>query len=342
MPEHRKELCVIVVNWHNAATTLACAESLRPALDNYGGKAKLLVVDNGSQDDSVESLRNNLAPEELLCREDNGGFAAGVNTGIEARKADYYVLVNNDAVVEADFLCEITAPLDKDAKLGAISAHIVLQGLWRPSSPRHPHALIDKEGNAWVRTEGQHGQVLTNSTGGIVDAWGNGMDRDWLRPAGDWTAPREVFAFCGGACALRADALDEVGLMREDFFMYYEDLELSYRLRKAGWGIEYAAKAIAHHAHGGSAGVTSPLFVRCNTRNRLLTATLHASKKDLAKAWLRAKAGLGRTAFGILDRSVQPRLLGAQLQGFFQALARFPGLWRARNRAPHPQRTQPR
>ena len=80
---------------------------------------------------------------------------------------------------------------------------------------------------------------LINSTGNVVDACGNGHDRSWLAPAKQEHDSPEVFGICGGACAISARAWRQLGGMRQDLFMYYEDTDFSYRLRRAGYRVQY-------------------------------------------------------------------------------------------------------
>ncbi len=137
------------------------------------------------------------------------------------------------------------------------------------------------DGTVWVSSG--TGRILTNSTGNIIDASGNGQDRSWLVPH-KADAASEVFGFSGGAVLLRRSALESVGQFDESLFMYYEDTELSWRMRRAGWRVIFAGDAVVHHRHAGSSSVHSELFIRFNTRNRLAVALLHGPWRMLGSA----------------------------------------------------------
>ncbi len=90
---------------------------------------------------------------------------------------------------------------------------------------------------------------------------------------GQYDREEEVFAFCGAACLLRREMLDELGGFDERYFMYYEDLDLSWRARLRGWRILYVPSAVVRHVHAGSSGEWSDFFIYQVERSRLLMLT---------------------------------------------------------------------
>lgn len=289
----RPSVRVVVVNWRQAGLTIRACESLRTQLRPTD---RLVVVDNASGDGSAQRLRQ--AGLEVVESGRNLGFGAGVNLGAAGLEEEVLVLLNNDAVAAPGFLDALTSPLEAAAApdLAATTALILLAGRWRPAHGDES-ALTGLDGSRWHRV-GQaaesrgEGLVLINSTGNLVDGTGNGYDRDWLSHADRLSAPREVFGLCGGACAIRAAAWKKLGGFREDLFMYYEDTELSWRIREAGWRVEFVESAVVHHEHAASSGPQSPMFLRVNTRNRLLVAAVHGPRshfwRGLARTVLRA------------------------------------------------------
>jgi GT2 family glycosyltransferase len=125
---------------------------------------------------------------------------------------------------------------------------------------------------------------LVNSTGNVVRQDGYGVDRGWLADAARHRPEREVFGFCGAAAVLRTSALRDVGLFDDDFFLYYEDSDLSWRLRLAGYRIEHCPGAVVHHVHAASTGEGSALFRFHDGRNRLLMLTKDATAPRAARA----------------------------------------------------------
>jgi GT2 family glycosyltransferase len=144
--------------------------------------------------------------------------------------------------------------------------------------------------------------TLVNSTGNVVRTDGYGVDRGWLADADRHHPEPDVFGFCGAAAILRTSALRDVGLFDEDFFLYYEDSDLSWRLRLGGYRVEYCPDAVVRHVHAASTGEGSELFRFHDGRNRLLMLT-----KDATAA--RAVLAVGRyvlTTSSIAARRSQP------------------------------------
>ena len=274
----------------------------------------------------------------------NGGFGYGVNLGARNLRQDALVLLNSDAYALEGFVDALTAPLGRDL-VEATTARLLLEGRWRlvddgaePASPQTPSAvgpdspsaveaqaepttgdpqsagsaqLRGLDGGVWISDPS--GVELINSTGNLVDACGNGYDRSWLTPAKQEHDSPEVFGICGGACAISARAWRQLGGMRQDLFMYYEDTDFSYRLRRAGYSVKYVRQAQARHAHAASSDSASAAFTTWNTRNRLRVATRYAPASVAARALVNTG---GRMLLGPQRQ--------ARAQGLVQALAHAP------------------
>jgi N-acetylglucosaminyl-diphospho-decaprenol L-rhamnosyltransferase len=329
----------VLVNWRQPALTSAAVASLERQTGLHGEgphpgiRLRIVIVDNGSGDGSLDELRARHPQHLVVDAGRNGGFGAGVNAGIRACPADAYVLLNNDAVAEPGFVTGLVRALWAEPTAGAVTARIVLQGRWRRAEAGAAGAtatdsgLVGADGTRWQRVadDAADGVELLNSTGNEMTRSGNGRDRDWLRPATEGaTGPAgEVFGFCGGAAVLRATALEQAGLFDESLFMYYEDTELSWRLRRAGWGIRYEPEATARHAHAASSGTGSDTFRFSNERNRMLVAlrtaparvALTAVARTTAATVLSAvRAALRPSAANRSDARRRARSLGSALR----------------------------
>ncbi len=261
------DCAVVVVTWNGAHLLPECLDAL------VGRSTELVVVDNGSTDGTAGVVRSRYPTVRLITLDTNTGFAAAANRGIEATRAPFVVLVNNDAVCAPGFLPALLAPFTNDPQVGAVTARIVLASRYRLDSSA-ADGLVDSRGRRWVASA--DGVELLNSTGAEVTVSGNGRDRDWLTPVGDGSSASDVFGFCGGAAALRRAALDDVGLFDESLFLYYEDTDMSWRLRRRGWSVVYAPDAVARHRHAASSGTRSEFFLWHNERNRLIVAVRQA------------------------------------------------------------------
>ena len=346
MSQQRKSVRIVIVNWRTPLLTERAARSLWPQLR---AGDELVVVDNASasadpHDNSLDHLRRlgaklgSAGPARfgLVQSRRNGGVGYGVNLGARNLRQDALVLLNSDAYALEGFVDALTAPLGHDL-VEATTARLLLEGRWRlvddgaePPSPQAPggveaqtepttgatHStgsaqLRGLDGGIWVSDPS--GVELINSTGNVVDACGNGYDRSWLAPAKQEHDSSEVFGICGGACASSDRAWHQLNGMRQDLFMYYEDTDFSYRLRRAGYRVQYVRQAQARHAHAASSDSASEAFTTWNTRNRLRVATRYAPASVAARALVNTG---GRMLLGPQRQ--------ARAQGLVQALAHAP------------------
>ena len=220
---------IILLNWHGWQDTIACLESLA-SLDytNYS----VLMVDNGSTDDSVARIRAAHPGVPILETGRNLGFSGGCNVGIRRaleEGADYVWLLNNDTTVDPQALTDMVAVAEADPGVGAVGS--VLYYLDSP-----------KDIQAWG--------------GGRVCFW-SGRARHHLGPV----PGARLHYLTAASMLLRRCALEEVGLLDEGtFFMYWEDTDLSFRLRKAGWRLAVADQSIVLHREHAATGKGSPLL----------------------------------------------------------------------------------
>lgn len=258
---------VVIVTWNARDVVRECLASLAPQLGSAGSR-EIVVVDNGSNDETVQMLAREFPHVRVIASPLNLGFAAGANLGIAAAHHDTVVLLNNDATADPGFLDALLIALQARPEAAAVTARLVLADRY---SRAEIGGLVDSSSRHWARDD--TGIELINSTGGELTRSGNGRDRDWLVPVTEHARPAgDVLAFSGGAAALRRSAFNEVGAFDERYFMYYEDSDLSWRLRRAGWQIHYEPTATVRHRHAASSGTESDFFLFHNHRNRVLFA----------------------------------------------------------------------
>lgn len=260
----RPPVTVVIVDWNEPEVTL---EAVHSVLDQLGGpRTEIVVVDNGSERTAAGHPAAEMPGVRIVRLAENAGFAGGANAGIAAASGEAIVLLNNDARLEPGALAALIAPL-AEPRVGAVTALILLD-----------------------RAEGP---TLVNSTGGEVTRSANGRDRDWELPLSELRRPAgPAPAFSGGAVALSREAIADVGgPFDERLFMYYEDTELSFRLRRRGWEIRYEPSAVVRHRHAHSSRAGSDFFLRLNERNRLRFVLVHGPPGVIARAAWRTFAG---------------------------------------------------
>ncbi len=229
-----KVTCV-VLNWNGGGETVACLKALGKI--QYGN-LDVIVVDNGSTDDSLLRIRELHAHKVLIETGRNLGFAGGNNVGITLaikNHADYIWLLNNDAEPTPIALAELVSTARSNPQLGAI-------------------------GSVLLYTDSRK----------TVQAWGGGRVNRWIGRCSLARAPQpdEWFDFITAASMLVPRAVFEnVGLLDDDYFLYWEDAEFSFRLRKHGWKIGISPLARVYHRENASTSGNSPV------RDRFYTAS---------------------------------------------------------------------
>jgi GT2 family glycosyltransferase len=253
----------VVLNWDGGELVLRCVESvlaLDPAPDD------VLVVDNGSRDGSAEALAARFPSVRQLRLGRNLGFAGGMNAGIAATTADALLLLNLDVELSPGYLGACRAALS-DERVGGVTGRLL-----------RPTGEVDSTGHVLYRNR----RALDRGEGTTDD--------------GRWAEPAEVFGTGGAAPLLRRAFLDDVALdldgrrewFDEDFFAYYEDIDLCWRGRLRGWTFRYAPDAVARHVRGGSRGRRRDAVEAGNHRNRLLLVV----KDDALPSVLRHLGGI--------------------------------------------------
>lgn len=229
------KVSVIIVNYNGERYLKDCLDSLH--LQNFKD-FEIILVDNDSSDGSADLVAGEYPDAILIRNPANRGFAEGTNQGIREAKGEYILTLNNDTRLEHDFLETIVDPMEKDDKTGICAAKM----LFLDGRINSAGLCISRSGAAWNR----------------------GMFQE---DRGQYDHPEEVFGASAGAALYRRSMLDEIGLFDEDFFMYMEDVDLSFRARLAGWHCLYVPSAVVYHHHGGTAGYRSDMAVYYGNRN---------------------------------------------------------------------------
>ncbi|MCE7055963.1 glycosyltransferase family 2 protein [Algoriphagus sp. AGSA1] len=219
-------VAIILVNWNGYAFTADCLRSLRK-VDFQ--KFQVILVDNASKDQEGKKLKAEFPEIELVENTKNLGFAGGNNVGIKTALAAGYphvMLLNNDTVVEPDFLGIMLQKFRKNPNVGVVQPLIIFL---------HDRKKIWSAGGKW-----QQWWCRSITLG----------DRKYI---GDFKVRDRGLDWATGCCMLiRRNALVDTGLLNENYFAYFEDVEWSLRFRKKGYEIELASDAVIYHEAGAS------------------------------------------------------------------------------------------
>lgn len=215
------KVTVVIPNWNGADYISRCIDSLLAQTTKH----KIILVDNGSVDNSIEIIKNQYSEVKLIKLEKNHGFAGGVNEGIKysiKNTYDYVALFNNDAIADKHWLEKLIQAADKHQEAGIITGKFM---------------KIDK----------QH----LDSTGDFYSTVGMPFPRGRNQiDKGQYDKPENVFSATGGASLYRISMIKEIGKFDEKFFAYFEDVDISFRAQLAGWKVWYEPNAIAYHHVG--------------------------------------------------------------------------------------------
>ena len=276
MTAQAPKFSILIVNYNGLHHLQECLDSLQAQVFQ---DFEVVFVDNASRDGSVDFVRNNFPQIHLLVSPVNLGFAGGNNLGIPHCRGEWIFFLNNDTRVDEHCLAELANACDT-LHAGAVACFMV--DYYHPS-------LVDSGGDTLYTA----GPTFTFRSLAVDDPL--------------FASPREITAACGGASAWHRDVLAQIGAFDEDFFLNFEDLDLSMRTRHAGYTIWLAPSAKVYHK--GSATIGH------NTR----TSVYYCSRNLL---WLRIK----NYPTQVLLKHLFPMLVTASMT-FFVMLFRGCGRW---------------
>jgi GT2 family glycosyltransferase len=235
----RPELSIVIVLYNSAPTLADCLRSIKRELDS--GFAELIAVDNASPDDSVTVLRAEAPAAQLVEMDRNRGFAAGVNAALSRARGRYWLLLNPDVRAPVGGLRELVAWLDAHPAVGVASPDIVdVDGRWE-----EPGRALPSVGRVLLRVSRLHRLLPAGLRRRVFlgSYWtgGDQLNAGWVP---------------GTAMIVRPAATSAVGFMREELFMYGEDLEWCWRMRRGGWRVGVCSSATFVHDTSSSARLT--------------------------------------------------------------------------------------
>jgi hypothetical protein len=238
-------LAIVILNFQTPELTVGCLDSVAGQAQDVGGC--IIVVDNGSKDGSLDIIQHACTargllerdggPVRLIASANNGGFASGNNLGIRSINAKQYLLLNSDTLVRPGAIATLIGFMDRHPDIGISGPRLEWpDGRLQISTFRARTALgefvRESEWGLATRLLPQHVTAMPPDSVGVQPEW-----------------------LSGAALLIRREVFDKIGLLDEEFFMYFEDMEFCTRARRADFGLAYVPTARVVHLRGGTATV---------------------------------------------------------------------------------------
>ena len=242
----QKKVYIILLNWNNEEDTIECIQSLEEI--NYGNY-KIIIVDNGSEIESVLKIEKQYPEMKIIKNKENLGFAGGNNVGIKYAiedGADYVLLLNNDTTVEKDFLKKLVEAGELNKKNGLLGS--------KTNYHSEPNRIWFAGGKvSWMKNKGMH----------------IGLDEI---DNGQYDKIKEVDYLTGCCLLIKREVIEKIGVLEEDYFLYYEDTDFSLRAKNVGYKIMYIPESKIYHKVSRSTKPGSSSYIYYHTRNGLVMA----------------------------------------------------------------------
>ena len=232
----RPKISVVIPNWNGWTHLEGCLGTLQAqSYRNF----EIIVVDNGSADESVAQVRAHFPEIRLVCLAENRGFAAGCNAGIAVAQGDFVALLNNDTLADPEWLAALSQATQAYTEYAMWACRVVLAD--------QPEVL--------------------DSAGDGLSVSGAPFKRGHLEPADAYDMGQEVFGPSGSAALYRKTLLDTLGGLDADFFLIHEDVDLAWRAHLSGARCWYVPDAIVQHKVNATMGYLSWTYVFYGHRN---------------------------------------------------------------------------
>ena len=240
---------VVILNWNGEELL----KKFLPGViaNSVSEYCEVVVVDNGSSDDSVRWIKSNHPDIKLICLDKNYGFTGGYNLAISQLNSEYSIILNSDIEIKDRWVEPLLEMLDNNSDVAAVMPKVLSQT--RPEYFEYAGACggyIDKFGFPFCR-----GRIIST------------VEKD----EGQYDMPTEIFWATGAAVAIRNDLFRASGGFDEDYFAHMEEVDMCWRLKNMGYRIMVEPKSVVYHVGGATLSYSSPRKLFLNYRNSLYT-----------------------------------------------------------------------
>lgn len=250
-------VAVVILNWNGRSFL----KKFLPSVISNSPEATIYIADNASSDGSLEFLKTNFPTVKLIDNGENLGFAGGYNKALKNLNEEFFVLLNSDVEVTPNWLQPVIDLFDSDANIAAIQPKILSYN--DKTSFEYAGAaggFIDKNGFPFCR-------------GRIFDS----LEKD----NGQYDSVQEVFWATGACMFIRSKVYDELGGLDDDFFAHMEEIDLCWRIKRAGFRIMVQPRSIVYHVGGGTLPRSNAFKTFLNFRNGLELLAKNLPKNEL-------------------------------------------------------------
>ncbi|MEI4768833.1 glycosyltransferase family 2 protein [Psychrobacillus sp. FJAT-51614] len=257
------DVSIIIVNFNTKKLTLECIQSIYNANSLY--EIEIILVDNNSSDGSVDIIRKIYPKVNVIENRQNVGFSRANNQAILQSKGRYVLLLNSDTIVMEDTLSKIVEFMDKDKQIGAAGCEVLLK-----------NGTLDRACHRGFPTPEASFYYMT----GFAKRYPNSPKYNaYHKSYLNMDEVHEIDCLVGAFMMVRREAIDEIGLLDESFFMYGEDIDWCFRIKKAGWKIYYYPHVSIIHYKGASSRKKPFKIVYEFHRAMFLFHKLHFAKR---------------------------------------------------------------
>ncbi len=300
MPLNKPMVTIIIVNWNGKKHLTGCLNSLK---NQRYHDFEVVLVDNGSVDESVGFVQKNFPEVKIVQLPKNLGYSVGMNAGIENSKSKYVIALNNDTTVDQNWLSELIKMAESNQRIGSCQPKIL--------SMQNPQT-IDTVGLA-LNWEG--------------DAYQLGVQE---KDTGQYSKPKELLGACSASVLYRRSAIEQIGGFDPDFFAFYEDVDVALRLKKAGWKCMFVPSAVVYHYGSATAVTDSPFKTYLLERNQYYYKIKNQPAKILLRFILKQPKKVSRKLYKFA-RNKKLSLVPSYVKGNIAGLREFSKIYRKRN-----------
>lgn len=305
------DVSVIIVNWNTRDLLRGCLESIYE--QTRTSEFEVIVVDNNSLDDSTEMVSKNYPDVKLIVNDTNKGLATAINQGLEIAGGRYALLLNSDTLICEQAIDKTLAYAQGHPDLGIVSCQVVdSDGRITMTSFSFPSLW-----NLFCRLSGLASAFKKSRLFGAE--WMLWWDRK---------SERQVDVASGSFVLVRREAIEQVGRMDEDYFLFFEETDLCYRISKAGWKTVFWPRAKIVHVHGGrqsSQKEAMKMFVQYH-KSLLIFFKKHYTLPTCLLARLMLIVNSGLRSLGAIMTAAMLRILGKNANSKWDSVGKYQGV----------------